>query len=115
MFLDSIFEKKVTIYKKKDSETWKQIKTALKNAGLTGVSAGHYQQDAVMAVGCGAKLDPRDFGAKGKVDHDIYFVKVREADEEKAREILLKEGIAAEVCTNLMEDASVRAERLREQ
>ena len=115
MFLDSLFEKRITIYKKKDSATWKQIRKVLKDAGLKGVRAGHYLQDAVMAGGCGAKLDPRDFGAGGKVDHDVYFIRVREADVEKARGILLREGIAPEISENLMEDAALRAEKLREQ
>ena len=36
MFLDSLFEKRITIYKKKDSATWKQIRKVLKDAGLKG-------------------------------------------------------------------------------
>ena len=60
-----LFDKKETIYKKKDRETWQQIKDVLKAGGIRGVSASHYAQDVVRAGGCGAKLDPRDFGAKG--------------------------------------------------
>ena len=70
-----MFEKKVTIFKKKDRPQWLKIKAALKEAGLKGVRSGHYLQDSVMAGGCGAKLDPRDFGPKGKIDHDIYYIK----------------------------------------
>ena len=51
-----MFEKKIDIYKKKDKATWIQIKTALKEGGLTGFKAGHYLQESVMAGGCGAKL-----------------------------------------------------------
>ena len=36
-----LFEKKVTIYKKKDRETWEKIRDVLKGAGLKGVSASH--------------------------------------------------------------------------
>jgi len=113
--MDMLFEKKVTIYKKKDRETWEKIRDVLKGAGLKGVSASHYAQDVVRAGGCGAKLDPRDFGAKGKVDHDIYYIKVREADEAKAREIILQNGLVAEVKSSeeLMQDASARAAAMR--
>ena len=106
-----LFEKKVTIYKKKDRETWLEIRDALKSGGLKGVSASHYAQDTVMACGCGAKLDPRDFGAKGKADHDVYCIKVREKDVQRAKELILQSGLVAEVKTTeeLMQDASARA------
>ena len=94
-----LFEKKITIYKKKDRETWQEIRDTLKSGGLKGVSASHYAQDAVMACGCGAKLDPRDFGAKGKVDHDVYCIKVREKDVQRAKELILQSGLVAEVKT----------------
>lgn len=105
-----LFEKKVDIFRKKDSATWHEIKAALKEAGFKGVSAGHYLQDSVMAGGCGAKLDPRDFGAKGKIDHDIYFIKVKESQAEAARAELTKRGIVAEVKSQeeLMTDAALK-------
>ncbi len=88
-----LFEKKVTIFQKKDRRTWEEIRRILKDAGLKKVSAGHYFQDDVIPCGCGSKLDPRDFGKKGKIDRDIYFVDVREADAEQARQILRDHGI----------------------
>jgi hypothetical protein len=104
-----MFEKRVDIFKKRgDRETWQQIRAALKEAGLRGVRAGHYLQDVVMAGGCGAKLDPRDFGAKGKVDREIYWVRVIEGDEEKAREILRRSGLVAGIEDGLMTDAALR-------
>ncbi len=103
-----MFEKKTDLYKKKDRETWEQIKTALKEGGLTGVKAGHYLQESVMAGGCGAKLDPRDFGRKGKIDREVYFIKVNEKDVEKAKEILLKNGLVAEIDETLMTDAALK-------
>lgn len=106
-----MFEKRVTIFKKCDRETWEQVKSALREAGLSGVRSGHYLQDAVMAGGCGAKLDPRDFGAKGKIDRDIYWVKVVEGDKDRAREIMRKSGIAAVVEDNVLLDAALRKSR----
>lgn len=108
--LNGLFEKKKDIFRKKDRATWLTVKKALREAGFKGVSAGHYLQDSVMAGGCGAKLDPRDFGAKGKIDHDIYFVRVRESDFESARKELIKRGIVAEVVPQkeLMTDAALR-------
>ncbi|MBR0377966.1 MAG: hypothetical protein IJI04_06065 [Lachnospiraceae bacterium] len=106
-----MFEKRTDIYKKKDKETWAQIKTALKEGGLTGFKAGHYLQESVMAGGCGAKLDPRDFGQKGKVDREVYFIKVKESDVEKANEILLRNGLVAEIDETLMTDAALKTKR----
>ncbi len=103
-----MFEKMTDIYKKKDRETWQQIKTALKEGGLTGFKAGHYLQDSVMAGGCGAKLDPRDFGKKGKVDREVYFIKVKEKDVSKANDILLKNGLVAEIDETLLTDAALK-------
>ena len=87
------FSKKITIFKKKDRETWMKIKDALKNSGLKGVRAGHYSIDSLCACGCGSKLDPRDFGAKGKIDREVYFVDVNEKDSERAKNILSENGI----------------------
>lgn len=103
-----MFEKRVYIFKKRDRETWEQIKEALKEAGLPGVKSGHYLQETVMGGGCGAKLDPRDFGGHGKIDRDIYWVKVIEGDEEKAKEILKRSGIVAEVEEDVLLDAALR-------
>ena len=89
------FEKKVSIFKKKDRETWKRIKDALKAEGFNGVRASHYFADTLCACGCGSKLDPRDFGAKGKIDRDIYFVDVRKDDAERALAELQSHGINA--------------------
>ena len=103
-----MFEKRVDIFKKRDKETWLQIKAALKEAGLPGVKAGHYLQETVMGGGCGAKLDPRNFGARGTIDRDIYWVKVIAGDEEKAREILRQNGIVTEVQDDVLLDAALR-------
>ena len=89
------FEKKVTIFKKKDRETWQRIKDALKAEGFKGVRASHYFADTLCACGCGSKLAPRDFGAKGKIDRDIYFVDVRKDDAERALASLQSHGITA--------------------
>ena len=91
------FEKKVTIFKKKDRETWQKIKDTLKAEGFWGVRASHYFADTLCACGCGSKLDPRNFGVKGKIDRDIYFVDVRKDDAGRAQTILKTHGIEATV------------------
>lgn len=91
------FEKKVTIFRKKDRAAWERIRGALKEAGLKGMRAGHYFADTLAACGCGSKLDPRNFGAKGRVDRDIYFIDVRERDAPQARAILADRGLEAVV------------------
>jgi hypothetical protein len=57
-----VFERKVDLYRKKDRETWQQVKDALKAAGIRHVSAGHYFGDSVAPNGIGGFLDPRNFG-----------------------------------------------------
>lgn len=89
-----LFGKKVTIFRKKDREAWEQIKDALKEAGLKGTRANRYFADTLFACGCGSKLDPRNFGEKGKVDRNIYFIDVREEDAERAMSILDERGLA---------------------
>ena len=81
------FAKKITIFKKKDRETWQKIRDILKNAGLK-IRAGSYSADTLCACGCGSKLDPRNFGAKGRIDRDIYFIDVKADDEQLAKNIL---------------------------
>lgn len=105
---EKLFEKRVDIFKKRDKESWTQIKEALKEAGIPGVKAGHYLQETVMGGGCGAKLDPRDFGPNGKIDREIYWVRVPEAEEENAREALRKKGIVPVVEENVLLDAAFR-------
>ena len=91
------FSKKVTVFKRKDKDTWLKVKDVLKSAGLSGVRSGHYSADSLCACGCGSKLDPRNFGAKGYIDRDIYFVDVKQEDEERAKMILASHGIEAVV------------------
>ncbi len=100
--------KRVPIFKKRDRETWLQICSALREAKLPGLKAGHYLQETVMGGGCGAKLDPRNFGSKGVIDRDIYWVKVIAGDEEKARDILRQNGIVTEVQDDVLLDAALR-------
>ena len=107
-----MFEKKVTIFKKRDKDTWKQIRESLKLSGLKGVRAGHYFQETVTGGGCGAKLDPRDFGGHGRIDRDIYWVKVNEKDEAKALEILRQDGIVAGIEKDVLKDAALRKKPL---
>ena len=96
------FEKKVTIFKKKDRETWQKIKDTLKAEGFKGVRVGHYFADTLCACGCGSKMDPRNFGAKGKIDRDIYYVDVRRDDVERVTAIL-----QAHVIESVVEDDSI--------
>jgi len=105
---DRLFKKKVTIFKKRDRETWEQIRQALKEAGFKDFKAGHYLQETVMGSGCGAKLDPRDFGPAGRIDRDIYYVDVLAESEEAAREILRQSGIVPVVEENVLLDAALR-------
>ncbi|MBR3069205.1 MAG: hypothetical protein IKI12_10180 [Lachnospiraceae bacterium] len=104
-----MFAKRVDIFKKKDKEAWESVKKALDEGGFKDYKAGHYLQESVMAGGCGAKLDPRDFGGKGRIDREVYFVKVKEKDKEAALAILRANAIVPSVETeSIMTDAALR-------
>ena len=104
----NLFKKRVTVFKKRDKETWTMIRKTLKESGVRGVRAGHFLQETVMGGGCGAKLDPRDFGRKGRIDREIYWVSVLPEDEERVREILRRNGIVPVVEENVLLDAALR-------
>lgn len=104
-----MFAKRVDIFKKKDKDAWESVKKALDEGGFKDYKAGHYLQESVMAGGCGAKLDPRDFGGKGRIDREVYFVKVKEKDKEAALAILRANAIVPSVETeSIMTDAALR-------
>ncbi len=105
-----MFEKRVTIFEKRDKAAWRQIREILKAGGLKGVRAGHYSREDVTVGGCGAKLDPRDFGKNGKIDREIYWVKVPEKDREEALRLLSEKGVIPEVDETLDLTAPERAE-----
>ena len=106
--LKNLFAKRVPIFKKRDREGWLAVKNALKEEQLPGMRSGHYLQETVMGGGCGAKLDPRDFGGKGRIDRDIYWVEVPAAELDHAKEILRRRGIVAVVDENVLLDAALR-------
>lgn len=88
-----MFEKKTTIYQKKDKETWKKIKKALKEEGIKHVSAGHYFGDAVSPNGIGGMVDPRDFAVGHQVDRDIYYIDVPVSEKDAATEAAKRHGL----------------------
>ena len=98
---EMLFAKKVTIFKKKDRETWQKIRDVLKESGLK-IRAGSYQADSLCACGCGSKLDPRNFGANGKIDRNVYFVDVKAEDLERAKKILAENGIETFIETDVI-------------
>lgn len=82
-----IFENKITIFRKQDKTTWLVAKEALKSTGIRGIRAGQYDVEPPVC-GCGAKLDPRNFGARGPIDRSMYYIKVPAAEAARAREVL---------------------------
>ena len=76
-----LFAKKVKIYEVKGKKAeWKSVRAALKEAGIAGVSTGIWQDEPPVG-GCGAHLDGRDFGPNGRIDRDIYVIRVPEDAE----------------------------------
>ena len=73
-----MFEKKVDFYKKKDRDTWLQIRKALAEEGIRHVSAGHYFGDSLAPNGIGGYLDP-------------------EKDMQAAREAIRRHGLTTQI------------------
>ena len=67
---------------KREQAAWLRAREALKNAGVQGVRARHCQVEP-PTCGCGAKLDIRDYGPKGKIDREEYFITVPVSQAEK--------------------------------
>ena len=81
------FSKKITVYKEKGcKEDWQKAKARLKEAGILFASTSLPSE--APACGCGAKLDIRDFGPRGKIDRDLYYIDVEEKYAARARAIL---------------------------
>ena len=104
----ALFEKKEYIYRKKDKETWKQIKAAIRAEGVKGVSFGFFDGDTLPTCGCGAKLDPRNYGEKGFADHNVYYAKAKVSAKEAALEAIKRHGIVAVVDMDAAMDAARR-------
>lgn len=109
--LAGLFERRAPIFRKKDRARWELFKEALAAEGVRDIRAYRYNAELLCANGCGAKLDPRNFGEKGRIDRDVYVIEVREERREAALAALSRRGLAAEVDANPTMDA---AERLRE-
>ena len=83
----NFFTKKEMIYEEQTGKQhWQQAKAVLKAAGIE-FSSGSGEKEPPVG-GCGAKLDIRDFGPRGKIDRHIYYIETRTSDAPKAREIL---------------------------
>lgn len=89
-----LFSRTHVIYKEKGKEAeWKEARRFLKEAGIS-VSSSTVPSEAPVG-GCGAKLDIRDFGPRGKIDRNWYYIMVAESDVAKAREVLQGHGFPA--------------------
>ncbi len=87
----ALFEKKELVFRKRDKAAFRRAKSALKEAGIP-VQARSYENEP-PACGCGSKLDPRDFGEKGKVERSFYALFVPAAQAERARQLLAPLGL----------------------
>ncbi len=90
----ALFEKREIIFDRKDRAGWLRAKAALKAAGVRGVRSFSYEVEPPVC-GCGSKLDPRDFGPKGKIDRNMYRITAPAGEAERGRQILAElEGSA---------------------
>ena len=107
----ALFERRTPIFRKKDRVRWELFKEALEAEGVRDIRAYSYNAELLCANGCGAKLDPRDFGVRGPIDRNVYVIEAREKRREAVLAALARRGLAPEVDENPTMDA---AERLRE-
>lgn len=96
-FINTLFEHKKYIYRKRDKNTYRKIKSILKAEGFRQVSSGHYLQEEIIPGGCASQLDPRNYGPNGRIDRDIYYIKVPVSSYDNACNAILHHGIKAEV------------------
>lgn len=94
--IKNLFEKKLLIYRKRDKQTYKAIRSVLKESNIKGVSYGHYLQEEIIPGGY-SNLDPRDLGPNGKIDRDIYYIKVPASSYDNVCNLIMQHGIKAEV------------------
>ena len=83
----ALFEKREEVFCKRDRAGWTAAKAALKAAGVRGVRAWHFEDEPPVG-GCGCKLDIRNFGPRGRIDREQYFITVPAEEAEKARKVL---------------------------
>lgn len=82
-----LFEKREIVFDKKDKPGWLRAKEALQAAGIRSVRGTSYEVEPPVC-GCGSKLDPRDFGPKGKIDRKMYRITLPASEAERGRQIL---------------------------
>jgi len=82
-----MFDKYIIVFEVKGNrKLWEEVIAILKDAGFPLKKA--IWQDEIGAVGCGPAIDPRNFGEKGRIDRDVYTVRVREKDREAALKLI---------------------------
>ncbi len=86
-----LFTKRALIFERKDKDGWKKAKELLKENGIRFAS-GSYDNE-MPPVGCGAKMDPRDYGKMGRIDRLNYEIEVAEEDKERAMQLLQEAGL----------------------
>ena len=83
-----LFIRKVKVYEAKGKkQEWKNLRKVMKEAGIRQISADRWQDESPVC-GRGAKLDVRDFGPNGRIDRDIYTIRVPESELGKAQELV---------------------------
>lgn len=83
----ALFEKRQEVFCKRDRKGWIAIRSALKDAGIRGVRAWHYEEEPPVG-GCGCKLDIRNLGPKGRIDREIYVVSVPVSELDQVKSLL---------------------------
>jgi hypothetical protein len=82
-----LFGKRKVVFETPDRALYQQAKELLRQSDVELMESGARETEAPVC-GCGARLDPRNFGAGGPVDRNLYYLAVRPEDIPRAQEVL---------------------------
>ncbi len=81
------FQQHELVYRvQKGKAHWLAAKKALQTAGIK-INSGQAEAESPIC-GCGSKLDPRNFGAGGKIDRTLYYIEALPEDAARAKALL---------------------------
>ncbi len=88
-----LFGKREVAYEVEGNKAlWKAAKAVLKEAGIKIMETG-IREGEMPIISCGPKIDRRNYGPKGWIDHNIYYISVKPEDVERAKALLSNVGV----------------------
>ncbi len=89
----ALFGKRVEVFTTEGNKAlWKAARAALKDAGIKIMEAG-IREGEMPIISCGAKIDRRNYGPNGWLDHNVYYICVKPEDADRASSLLADVGV----------------------